>query len=204
LVAISDEPWRLAESRLNPENGASLFAAAGAAYRSRRAIGAWPTHAGPAGVGQGRQPAKPGAHRASLDGRRLVRQRSFQAILAWLRGDVLSGALDCESDGIHCVSRKQRLSAIRKLGMGIQSERTLLKLPKSGLHLVLTQCADIDSRANRPSKPCLLLSCYQAVEVSCLVHRAPFYDKLRSGKNREEHRKSRFHADFVQSICWLF
>ena len=52
-----------------------MFAAAGAAYRSRRAIGAWPTHAGPAGAGQGRQPAEPGARSASLDRRRLVRQR---------------------------------------------------------------------------------------------------------------------------------
>ena len=66
---------RLAERRLNPENGANLFAAAGAAYRSRRAIGAWPTHAGPAGAGQGRQPAEPGARSASLDRRRLVRHR---------------------------------------------------------------------------------------------------------------------------------
>jgi hypothetical protein len=76
LVEIfDDEPWRLAQNRLNPENGANLFATAGAAYRSRRAIGAWPTHAGPDGAGQGRQPAEPGAHSASLDRRRLVRQR---------------------------------------------------------------------------------------------------------------------------------
>jgi hypothetical protein len=36
---------------------------------------AWPTHAGPAGAGQGRQPAEPGARSASFDRRRLFRQR---------------------------------------------------------------------------------------------------------------------------------
>jgi hypothetical protein len=41
------------------------------------------------------------------------------------------------------------------------------------------KCADIDSRADRTSKPCLLLSCYQAVDVSRLVSRAHFSDKLR-------------------------
>lgn len=58
-----DEPWRLAQNRLNPENGANLFVAAGAAYRSRRAIGAWPTHAGAGDAGQGREPAEPGARK---------------------------------------------------------------------------------------------------------------------------------------------
>lgn len=47
----------------------------GSACRSRRTIGVWPTYAGPAGAGQGRQPAEPDAQSASLDRRRLVRQR---------------------------------------------------------------------------------------------------------------------------------
>ena len=115
-----------------------------------------------------------------------------------------ASALDCEVGGTRCPSRRQRLSAIRKLSTDIQSERTLLKLPKNGLHLVLTQCADSNSRANRTSKPCLLLSCCQAVGGLRLAGRALSFAKLRSGKNREGHRKSRFRAGFVPSISRLF
>jgi hypothetical protein len=113
-------------------------------------------------------------------------------------------ALDCESDGKHCVSREQRLSAIRKLGMGIQSARTLLKLPKNGSHLVLTQCADIDSRADRPSKPCLLLSCYQA--VGGLRHAGPAlsFAKPPSDNNHDKQNVSRFGADLAQLIFQVF
>jgi hypothetical protein len=125
---------------------------------------------------------------------------------SWLGCVVMCSAvaLDCESDGTHCVSRKQRLSAIRKLGMGIQSERTLLKLPKSGSHLVLTQCADIDSRANRPSKPCLLLSCYQAVGCLRLAGPAPSFAKPPSDKGQDKRDTSRFSADLAQLICRVF
>ena len=48
------------------------------------------------------------------------------------------------------------------------------------------------------------LSCYQPVDVLCLVSRALFFDRLRSGKNREEHHESRFPASFVPSMCRLF
>jgi hypothetical protein len=48
-----------------------------------------------------------------------------------------------------------------------------------------------------------LLSCSQAVDVSRLAGRAPFFDKLRSGKNRKEHHESRFLVHFVHSICRL-
>ncbi len=113
-------------------------------------------------------------------------------------------ALDCGSDGTHCVSRKQRLSAIRKLGMGIQSERTLLKLPKNGLHLVLIQCADIDSRAHRNSKPCLLLSCYQAVGGLRLAGPALSFAKPPSDKNQDKQNASRFRADLAQLISRVF
>ena len=75
--------------------------------------------------------------------------------------------------------------------MGIQSERTLLKLPKNGLHLVLTQCADIDSRADRPSKPCLLLSCYQAVGGLRLAGPALSFAKPPSDKDQDKQNASR-------------
>lgn len=61
-------------------------------------------------------------------------------------------------------------------------ERTLPEPRKTRLHLVLTQCADIDSRADRTTKPCLLLSCYQAVDVSRLVSRALSFAKPPSDK----------------------
>ena len=59
-------------------------------------------------------------------------------------------------------------------------------LPKNGLHLVLTQCADIDSRADRPSKPCLLLSCYQAVGGLRLAGPALSFAKPPSDKNQNK------------------
>jgi hypothetical protein len=88
--------------------------------------------------------------------------------------------------------------------MGIQSERTLLKLPKNGLHLVLTQCADIDSRADRPSKPCLLLSCYQAVGSLRLASPALSFAKPPSDKSRDKQNASRFRADLAQLISRVF
>jgi hypothetical protein len=114
------------------------------------------------------------------------------------------GALDCWSGGTHCASRKRRVSAVRRLSAGVESERTLAEPLKTSLHLVLTQCADNDSRADRTSKPCLLLSCYRAVDLSRLVSRAPFSGKLRSGKIRGEHNLSKSGAGLVPSICWLF
>jgi len=48
-----------------------------------------------------------------------------------------------------------------------------------------------------------LLSCHQAVDVSRLASRAPFFDRLRSNKNREEHHKSRFDAGFMRSMSRL-
>jgi hypothetical protein len=104
----------------------------------------------------------------------------------------------------HCASRRRRLNTVRKLDRGVESERTLPELVKTCLHLALAQCADSDSRADRVSKPRLLLSCYQAVDVLRFASRAPFFDKLRSGKSREEHRQSKFHAGLVRLKCRLF
>jgi hypothetical protein len=73
--------------------------------------------------------------------------------------------------------------------------RTLPEPRKTRLHLVLTQCADIDSRADRPSKPCLLLSCYQA--VGGLRSGVPFslLAKLRSDKSQAQRADCSFRAD---------
>jgi hypothetical protein len=67
--------------------------------------------------------------------------------------------------------------------------------PKTRLHLVPTQCADIGSRPDRTGKPRLLLSCYQAVDVPRLVSRALSFDKLRSGKNQVRCEDGSFRAD---------
>jgi hypothetical protein len=76
----------------------------------------------------------------------------------------------------------------------------LLKLPKNGLHLALTQCADIDSRADRHSKPCLLLSCYQAVDVLCLAGPALSFANCDQAKTRRNRPGSKRRAGSLQSL----
>jgi len=120
---------------------------------------------------------------ASLDGRRLVRQRR-SSNHGLLLGDVLSGCPGLRSRGTHCAPRKRRVSAVKRLSTVVESERTLPEPLKTRLHLVLTQCADIDSRADRTSKPCLLLSCYQAVGCLRLAGPALSFAKPPSDKTR--------------------
>ena len=96
------------------------------------------------------------------------------------------------------------MNAVRRLSPVVKSERTLLKLPKNGLHLVLTQCADTSSRADRPSKPCLLLSCYQAVGCLRLAGPALSFAKPPSEKDQDKHDASSFRVDLAQLICRVF
>jgi len=88
--------------------------------------------------------------------------------------------------------------------MGIQSERTLLKLPKNGLHLVLTQRADSNSRADRTSKPRLLLSCHRSVGGLRLASPALSYAKLRSDKDQAKRLDSSLRAESFRPVCRLF
>jgi hypothetical protein len=113
-------------------------------------------------------------------------------------------ALDCGSGVTHCTSKKRRVSAVRRLSTGVESERTLPKPPKTSLHLVLTQCADSNSRADRSSKPRLLLSCYQAVGCLRLAGPALSFAKPPSDKNQAKQDASRFSADLTQLICRVF
>src|SRR5450755_343891 len=78
------------ESRLKPENGASLCTAKPCQerYIARAEPSAHGRHTpGPASADQGRQPAEPGARSASLDRRRLVRHRACQALMARHRSE---------------------------------------------------------------------------------------------------------------------
>jgi hypothetical protein len=76
------------------------------------------------------------------------------------------------------------VNAVRRLSTVAESERTLSEALKTRLHPVLTQCADIDSRADRTSKPCLLLSCYQAVDCLCFAHPALAFAKRDRRKDK--------------------
>jgi hypothetical protein len=115
-----------------------------------------------------------------------------------------AGPLDCGSGGTHCASKKRRVNAVRRLSTVVESERTLPEPRKTRLHLVLTQCADIDSRADRTSKPCLLLSCYQAVGGLRLAGPALSCAKPPSDKNQDKQDASRFGVDLAQLISRVF
>ncbi len=96
------------------------------------------------------------------------------------------------------------MNAVRRLSTVVESERTLLKRLKTRLHLVLTQCADIDSRADRTSKPCLLLSCYQAVGGLRSASPALSFAKVRSNKSQVNCRDNRFRAGSLQPLGRIF
>jgi hypothetical protein len=105
---------------------------------------------------QGRQPAKPGAHSASLDRRRLVRQRLARCRR---RGNVEPGSVSLT----HCAEllcAKQNFDSC-KLAHARKVAISLCTITRpTAAHLAL-------------------LSCYQAVDVSRLVSPAKFFDKLR-------------------------
>jgi hypothetical protein len=96
---FDDEPWRPC-GRQTPSRERRKFVRRVIPMRSGISLALshqrMAVNAGPAGAGQGRQPAKPGARSASLDGRRLVRQRR-SSNHGLLLGDVLSG---CPGSGV--------------------------------------------------------------------------------------------------------
>jgi hypothetical protein len=144
------------------------------------------------------------AQGASLDGLRVVRQRRYKR--SWPSCVVLCSAvaLDRMPSCAHCGSRRRRLSGVRRLSTGVESERTLPEPLKTFPHLVLTQCADTSSRADRPSKPCLLLSCYRSVGSLVLADLARSLAELRSNKTETTHHESRRRACLLQSIRQVF
>lgn len=122
---------------------------------------------------------------------------AIPAIMACCSVMCSAGALHCGLGGTHCASRKRRVNAVRRLRTVVEGERTLPESPKTRLHLVLTQCANIDSRADRTCKPCLLLSCYQAVGGLRLAGPALSFAKPPSDKNQDKQNASSCGADLA-------
>jgi hypothetical protein len=135
-------------------------------------------HAGPACAGQGRQPAEPGARSASLDRRRLVRQR-----LARRNGAARPNRAASLAHCADMLSAKENPYSCKA--------RPCQKSCDNSLH-----CHTIDRDAPWSLYPAIKRSVVCASPVLALS-----FAKLRSGKSQAKRPGSRPRADSLHSLC---